>query len=480
MMESCVEDGEGTYVTIPRGGPIYVPDMVGPLTRVSDFEASVLQELENLWAEIRSDSLEVCDDDILVDELKIITEEELANKAFEEAFKDGEVFGNPSQVSEENYTAGHHRRQPPTPLRRSLRLSRGVTSKSRGPPTTGVLSLRREDDERISSIEIACLEKSGREKNASASYESSNTSPLRTGDNGKVRENTQKKKRKRNRKNHSLEETYIAKVEQLARIKQKQDEDKAAARLHSFNGSCSGIISSEKSERMTSLRSISSTTKTKEFLVLGRQPLSELRDKIYCLTDKVMKKAGQYDASGYFLIEDVFCNDLRDPSAIDYSEPIFDWLRNSKIEALEKWECIISGELQQEQKDLLGSVAMPPFKKVDMHRTRFCDLKFRLGAGYLYCHQGDCRHVIVIRDMRLIHPEDVQNQAAYPIVTFQHKFSAHKCSVCRISRAEKVTLDDKWAPKNPCYFCNACYYLLHYENVSLLYDDFSVYDYFYE
>lgn len=88
-------------------------------------------------------------------------------------------------------------------------------------------------------------------------------------------------------------------------------------------------------------------------------------------------------------MQDVFCNDLRDPAAIDYSEPIFDWLRNNKDEARKKWECIITGELQQKQKAIIGDVAsqLPHFKAVDMQKTRFCDLKFSLGAGYQYCHQ---------------------------------------------------------------------------------------------
>lgn len=84
---------------------------------------------------------------------------------------------------------------------------------------------------------------------------------------------------------------------------------------------------------------------------------------------------------------------MRDPSSIDYSEPIFDWLRNSKDKALKKWECIINGELQQKQKAVLGNVStsqLPQFQAVDMHMARFCDLKFKLGAGYLYCHQVQC------------------------------------------------------------------------------------------
>nr|GMD55137.1 snRNA-activating protein complex subunit isoform X1 [Ipomoea batatas] len=136
-----------------------------------------------------------------------------------------------------------------------------------------------------------------------------------------------------------IQESYIAKVEQLARIKHKQEEDKAAARLHSFNGSCgtmnSAPKSSEKSERITSLKSISSSRKVKssssrahvpiqfpevvlcvevyrsrkplmksqEFLVLGQQCLTEFRDQIYCITDEIMRKADKDDPSGYFLIE---------------------------------------------------------------------------------------------------------------------------------------------------------------------------------
>ncbi|KAA8532377.1 hypothetical protein F0562_032368 [Nyssa sinensis] len=99
MIESCAQDEDSTYFSIPHGGPIYVPDM-GPLTKVSEFEVSLLQELESLRAEIGSHA--TCEDDISVDKLKIITKEELVNKAFEEAFKDGEGTANSSQISEEH------------------------------------------------------------------------------------------------------------------------------------------------------------------------------------------------------------------------------------------------------------------------------------------------------------------------------------------------------------------------------------------
>ncbi|XP_011086301.1 snRNA-activating protein complex subunit isoform X2 [Sesamum indicum] len=482
MLMGHDEGGEDHNVSIPLGGPIYVRDMVGPLIRAPDFENSVFQELQSLKEELSRDSLETCDEEILVDELKIIGEDELVDKAFEEAFKEGELAIDTSQRTEEHLSP-------------------------------------RSDDNGTSGLEHGGLHNSDGDMKAIVSSECSNVLSVRACRDKKSNKNPSGKRKKRRHEreeDNSFDESYIAKVEELARIKQKQEEQKAAVRLHSFDSSkVPGSGSTAKADKIRSLRSASVSTKvrasntcdnvpvqfpeavlcfevyhnrktwlkTQEFLVLGRQFLTEVRDKTYCLTDEIMKKAGHNDPSGYFLIEDVFYNDMRDCSATDYSKPILDWLENSKNDALEKWEFIVSGELQQKQKALLGSQSkqqLPQLKSAHMQTTRFCDIRFRLGAGYLYCHQGDCKHIIVIRDLRLIHPEDVQNRAAYPILTLQQKFRYRKCSVCKIYRAAKMTVDDKWALSNPCYFCDVCYYMLHYANGSLLYSDYSVYDYHHE
>ncbi|KAL0407166.1 UNVERIFIED_CONTAM: snRNA-activating protein complex subunit [Sesamum latifolium] len=471
MLMGNDEGGEDHHVSIPLGGPIYVRDMVGPLIRAPDFENSVFQELQSLKEELSGDSLETCDEEILVDELKIIGEDELVNKAFEEAFKEGELAVDASQVTEEH------------------------------------LSPRRTDDNGTSGgLENDGLHNSDGDIKAIVSSECSNVLPLRACRDKKSNKNhsgKRKKRRHEREEDNSFDESYIAKVEELARIKQKQEEQKAAVRLHSFDSSkVPGSKATAKADKIRSLKSASVSTKvrasntcdnvpvqfpeavlcfevyhnrktwlkTQEFLVLGRQFLTEVRDKIYCLTDEIMKKAGHNDPSGYFLIEDVFYNDMRDCSAMDYSKPILDWLDNSKNDALEKWEFIVSGELQQKQKALLGSQSkqqLPRLKSTHMQTTRFCDIRFRLGAD-------------IFTVIRLIHPEDVQNRAAYPLLTLQQKFRYRKCSVCKIYRAAKMTVDDKWALSNPCYFCDVCYYMLHYANGSLLYSDFSVYDYHHE
>ncbi|CAN8290982.1 unnamed protein product [Cochlearia groenlandica] len=427
---------------IPRGGPIYLPNMVGNLSTIPDFQSSYIDLLQDLESRLSRESPSCSHQqyDVSIDSLKVYTEEELTNMAMKEAFQEGNDLDQSSNTSHcENPSA-----------------------------------------------------KKGR-----------NTKRKRTLDN--------------------TEEDYLIKVEQLAKIKQMQDEDKATVRLHCFSNTCENgedaSTSLEGFEQMQSLKSIdnlrqvifsflvkpsdiqgtvgllypevilcveifnSRKVKTQELLVLGRQLLTELKDKIHCVTDHVMEKAGKYDPSGYFLIEDIFHNDLRKPSATDYSKPILDWLWNSKDEADKKWECILTGELQQKQKALLvgeaKAMGLPRFGSVDMQITRFCDLRFRLGASYLYCHQGDCKHMIVIRDMRLAHPEDVQNRAAYPRLMFQHKVRVQKCGVCKIHRASKVALDDKWAKENVCYFCDTCFGLLHDEGGSLA-CDVSVFDYMYE
>ena len=88
--------------------------------------------------------------------------------------------------------------------------------------------------------------------------------------------------------------------------------------------------------------------------------------------------------------QDTFYNDMRHYSAVDYSKPVLEWLNDSSDEVAEKWDALSSGTLKKRQKDLLRGLNIsnvPEFKSAKMQSTRFSDLHFRLGAGYLYCHQ---------------------------------------------------------------------------------------------
>ncbi|GLJ17897.1 hypothetical protein SUGI_0313330 [Cryptomeria japonica] len=471
-----------------RGGPLFMPGLVSPYTSIPQFQASVTQQLTRLHEELHDDLIDIDEFDVSVDDLKIITDEELVDRVFKEAFKgSSKTQGLPTRASTESVAQNH------------VRSGEG---KSQG-------------EESVQEIQGNAL------SDTDLAVDTENISPRLQCHSAL---STLKKKRRgrhydRETRAAELESDEIQKAESLAKIKCQQEEDKANAKLHSLISKCRESTSTkyDNMERLKSLKFITSKLKTKtisqiehepvhysevvlciefyhnirkehkiqEFLVLGSQPLTVLRDKLYCLTDQLMQKAGQHVPSGYFLIENVFYNDFRDPMASDYSRPIINWFNNQRGEALEKWKAIIAAGFKKKQRVLLQeslpSDQLPFFRTTNMSTTCFADLQFQLGVRYLYCHQGDCKHGIVIRDMRLIHPEDVQNKYAYPLLTFQPRVRHRKCTICDIYRAKKITYDDKWAPENPSFFCENCYYLLHYnQDGTLMYDDFSVFDYHHE
>ncbi|XP_044359066.1 snRNA-activating protein complex subunit isoform X2 [Triticum aestivum] len=572
-----------------RGGPVFIPYMVGPVCTVPEFISSTLRE--SLRDELGDPGDEFVDE-LCVDDLRVLSEEELVERALREAMEEGwdcgalsqsadQSSGAPSQPLDQRLDGGTCRMSAsstpgnetvtssasaetqssvsaPGDMAIGLHEPEGSNGKTRGGKrktrerngNNGALTSdsTAERETSGSPVELAIVphepegskgKPRGRKgKNGTSSTPSieSETPVLPSEDmsvvphdpEGTDGQTERKKGKKRGRhfdrevRAHILQGSYLTKAEKMAEIMLKQEDDKRAARLHSFSGdsvmSKGSKASAEKIDLAKSLKYNGAhnapwknkasksdehipivypeailcveiyerrhgSVKNQEFLVLGSQLLTDLKDNIYCSTNKLMELNKLHNHSGFFLIEDTFYNDTRHYSAVDYSKPIVDWLDNSSDEVAEKWDAISSGVLKKRQKDLLKGLNIsnvPEFKSADMQSTYFSDLHFRLGAGYLYCHQGNCKHTFVIRDMRLIHPEDTQNQAEYPLMTFHMQRRFQKCSVCQIYLATKMTVDDKWAPNNPCYFCKQCYYLLHYkEDDSLLYHH-TVYDYFQE
>ncbi|KAG6475433.1 hypothetical protein ZIOFF_064653 [Zingiber officinale] len=238
-----------------RGGPIFVPGVVGQLMSVSAFKADVLNELQSLQSELVNTGECNFEDELSVDELKVLTEEELVENALKDDVKD-----------------------------------------------------------------VACLDDS---------------------------------------------QLYLECSDDIGNSKFPE-----------------GIVSSsQKLKKMKSLRFITRPVKVKSVKSQEYVPV-QFPEMVLCLEI--------YD-NQYKWRKDTFCNDLTDPSSIDYSKPIFDWLKNNNDEAVKKWDYILSGGLKKEQKKLLGDMkvsSLPNFRSVDMHKTRFSDLGgFRLGSSYLYCHQ---------------------------------------------------------------------------------------------
>ncbi|XP_028833579.1 snRNA-activating protein complex subunit 3 [Denticeps clupeoides] len=197
--------------------------------------------------------------------------------------------------------------------------------------------------------------------------------------------------------------------------------------------------------------------------VLGSQKLAELRDAICCVSD--LQVFGEFSSvpdavpqfvskdhykSAFFYFEGVFYNDMRYPECRDISQTTREWAKTRDF---------------------------PAFTVAKMEETTFYDLKVKIGYPYLYCHQGDCEHVVILTDIRLIHRDDCRDRKLYPLLTYKHRVVTRKCSVCHLYISRWITTNDSLAPMDPCLFCDQCFRLLHYDKEGNKIAPFKAYSY---
>uniref|UniRef100_A0A452RAK5 snRNA-activating protein complex subunit 3 n=1 Tax=Ursus americanus TaxID=9643 RepID=A0A452RAK5_URSAM len=200
-------------------------------------------------------------------------------------------------------------------------------------------------------------------------------------------------------------------------------------------------------------------------LVLGSQKLTELRDSICCVSD--LQIGGEFSntpdqapehiskdlyKSAFFYFEGTFYNDRRYPECRDLSRTIIEW---------------------SESHDR----GYGKFQTAKMEEFTFNDLCIKLGFPYLYCHQGDCEHVVVITDIRLAHCDDCLDRTLYPLLIKKHWLWTRKCFVCKMYTARWVTNNDSFAPEDPCFFCDVCFRMLHYDSEGNKLGEFLAYPY---
>lgn len=205
--------------------------------------------------------------------------------------------------------------------------------------------------------------------------------------------------------------------------------------------------------------------KRQEFLVLGSQSLSVLRDRIYCLLDHDDTFRVSHSSGAYFYIEGITYDDCRPESTGDrqrtqLSQPVIEWTRGA----------LTSGKVSG-----WGLIDSQP-----MEHTKFSDLNIRLGAHYLYCHQGDCQHIVVFTDLRSVTDYDELNTSRYPIHTYQTQLKRTKCAACP-RPAECLCYGDRFGPSNPTYYCSQCFHRLHYTpEGEVKAGSFKVYPYYHD
>ncbi len=211
--------------------------------------------------------------------------------------------------------------------------------------------------------------------------------------------------------------------------------------------------------------------------ILGTQTLAQLKDIIYCVNDVVTTDNPRNDES-FFFINEIFYIDTR-PNAL--SNPHNEV--RTRVNNLRTWL------LNNKQNNDVSSGGYDPndplYPIVSMENTRIDTLNLSCYSNYLYKHEGICEHVLLVSDVRYNHPVvDVANQrasscvATYPCTRFRKIYKKRKCCVCESYSASKIVFGDRLAPTSPVYYCETCYYNLHYDtNETILYDDFRVFPY---
>ncbi|XP_028392251.1 snRNA-activating protein complex subunit 3-like isoform X2 [Dendronephthya gigantea] len=208
--------------------------------------------------------------------------------------------------------------------------------------------------------------------------------------------------------------------------------------------------------------------KVQEFLVLGRQTLTDLRDKIYCPADSIV--VGEHSEnpdfariatgkdicpSAFIFIESVFYNDTRSDLCRDYSKLIMDWTNKKHNGELPRYGVCSSKKMEE---------------------TKFEDLTIKLGYPYVFVHQGDCEHLLLFRDLRMLHADDPQDVCNYPFHIFRPRPKRQRCMICSIYSARWLTRDDLLMSEDPSLFCEKCFKALHYRDNQKAYP-FSAYQY---
>ncbi|XP_044203034.1 snRNA-activating protein complex subunit 3 [Thunnus albacares] len=198
-------------------------------------------------------------------------------------------------------------------------------------------------------------------------------------------------------------------------------------------------------------------------LMTGSHSLADLRDAICCVSD--LQVCGEFSTtpdmapdfiskdhfkSAFFFFEGVFYNDMRFPECQDISMTTIEWAKARNF---------------------------PPYTQAKMEETRLVDLRVKVGFPYLYCHQGDCEHLVIITDVRLAHKNDCLDKKLYPLLTHKHRVLTQKCSVCHVYIGRWITTNDQFAPSVPCLFCDKCFRMLHYDASGNKLGDFFAYPY---
>lgn len=186
-----------------------------------------------------------------------------------------------------------------------------------------------------------------------------------------------------------------------------------------------------------------------EYLVLGSNLLTDLRDKFYCQCNQgpffdISEMPRDFPTPdpnrpnpGFFFIHDTFFNDTRNPDNPDYSNTITSWLKRFDY--------------------------IRDFKTASLQDTKFEDLVIRFGYPCLYQHHGNCEHIFCITSVDLLDFSNSLSSSDYPILKSSSRKRSTLCDICGQADASFLVTNCALHVKDPLKVCENCYLSFHYE-----------------
>lgn len=185
---------------------------------------------------------------------------------------------------------------------------------------------------------------------------------------------------------------------------------------------------------------------SQEIQILGNQMLTVLRDNIRCEVGPFLdvsenpEKDAEYEEfidSGFIFVDDTFYNDTRKPACLDYSQVLLHWTKKRDY--------------------------FKPLTTAIMEETRLRDLNFKLGFPYVFQHYGNCEHLLVFSDVRLVSKTELNSAVLFPIIK-QLALKGSYCFVCGLNEALYAVVGSSDHIQDPSQLCHQCLVMYHYKD----------------
>ena len=124
-------------------------------------------------------------------------------------------------------------------------------------------------------------------------------------------------------------------------------------------------------------------------------------------------------------------------------------------------------------------IKIPELKIKKMQTTKFSELEFKLGKIYILRDNQGCDHFFTIKDIVIT---TIPNYKDNKIISvFQNRYKRRFCCVCEKTRASFLTKNSQVDVKPFNFFCQECYYDLHFTENNMLKElTHELYNYCYE